>query len=467
MNFIKYFLSLLFVACVVDAAKINVADFGAKGDGSMLCTQMIQRAIDAAAQDGSGEVRFPRGVYLTGAIFVKSGVELILDEGVILSAVRDDAAYPELQTRIAGIEMKWPAAVVNVYRENKVKISGSGVIDGQGDFWWNKFWGKDRKGGMVKDYSKRGLRWAADYDCKRVRALAIYDSKDVEVSGVTINRSGFWSLSMTYCERVTIRGVTIRANIGGIGPSSDGIDIDSSKTVLVEGCDIDCNDDNICLKSGRDADGLRVNRPTEDVVVRDCITRAGHGMIVLGSETSGGLRNVEAYRLKAYGTKYGIRFKSARIRGGVVENIRLHDIEMKDVPNPIHLELNWYPAYSYPTLPKDVDPAAIPSHWKTLMTRVEPAERGIPLFRDIEISNVKVLGAERAFFVNAFSEKPMAKVLFKNVEIQAQKAGSIANAKDWTFDNVRIVSAGGEAVALENCSAVEPPPVLKAVKPTP
>lgn len=455
------FLGLLIAVSSALGAAFDVTAFGAKGDGATLCTAAIQRAIDAAAQEGKSRVVFPKGTYLSGALFVKSGVELVVDEGVTLSAVRDDSAYPEIETRIAGIEMKWPAALVNVYRASDVKISGLGVIDGQGDFWWEKFWGKDRRSGMLGDYAKRGLRWAVDYDCKRVRAVALYDSKNVDVKGVTINRSGFWSLSITYCENVRVADVVIRANIGGVGPSSDGIDIDSSRWIVVERCDIDCNDDNICLKAGRDAEGLRVNRPTEGIIIRDCVTRSGHGMLAIGSETSGGIRNVDVSGLRAVGTRAGIRFKSAKIRGGVVENIRISDVEMQDVPSPLRMELNWNPGYSYPTLPPEIDPSAIPAHWKALMERVEPAERGIPLFRNIEITNVKGVGADRAIQMTAFKEKPASGFVFRNVSIKAQRAGAISNASDWRFENVRFDTDDGEPVALQNCKDVAVPTVVK------
>jgi polygalacturonase len=445
------------LSCLAFSATFNVADFGAKNDAKTVNTQAIQTAIDAAEKAGGGQVVFPQGCYLTGALFVKSGVDLHLDEGVTLSAVRDDAAYPEIQTRIAGIEMPWPAAVINIYKQKNAKITGPGIVDGQGDFWWKKFYGTDYRGGLAADYAKRGLRWAVDYDCKRVRAVALYDSSSVEVSGITINRSGFWTLCVTYCENVTIDGVIVRANIGGIGPSSDGIDIDSSRGVLVQNCDIDCNDDNICLKAGRDADGLRVNRPTENVVIRNCVTRAGHGVFVIGSETSGGIRNVEVSDIRAYGTRYGIRFKSARIRGGVVENIRIRNIHMEKVPNPIHIELNWYPAYSYPTLPKGIDPATIPAHWKTLMQRVEPAERGIPLFRNIEISGIRAEQADTAIQVNAFDEKPISGVKLKDILIEARKPGFIRNASDWELSDVTVATPDAAPVKLEKCRAVTAP----------
>jgi polygalacturonase len=453
-------------ACSLPARALSVADFGARADGVMTNTAAIQQAIDAAARAGGGEVTCQPGTYLTGAIFLKSNVRLRLDEGVVLCAIPDDSLYPEQPTRIAGIEMPWPAALVNIYQQTNVAITGKGVIDGNGQFWWRKFWGDDRKGGMLKDYTARGLRWAVDYDCKRVRALAVFDSQDVEIRDVTIKRSGFWSLTLTYCERVTVDGVVIRANTGGFGPSSDGIDIDSSRHVLVQNCDVDSNDDNICLKAGRDWDGLRVNRPTENIVIRNCISRAGHGLFTIGSETSGGIRNVTVTGLKAYGTGNGIRFKSARVRGGIVENIFVRDITMESVANPLHFELNWYPSYSYPTLPAGVNPNTMPPHWATLTRRVEPPARGIPEFRNIVISNLTATGAEQAIYANAYPEKPMRDVRLDNVRIEAEKPGRIANAADWTMNDVVIATPGGVNVKITNSTNVPQPRAvqLKASK---
>lgn len=448
------------IVCTLKAAEYSVYVHGAKGDGQTVSTQAIQSTIDAAAADGGGTVVFPTGIYLSGSLFLKSGVELRLDEGVTLSAVRADSAYPDIRTRVAGIEMDWPAALINVYGQSGVQITGPGTIDGQGDFWWRKYWGEDRKGGLLADYTARGLRWAADYDCKRVRGIAIYDSKDVVVDGVTILRPGFWSLVATYSEGITVRNVVIRANEGGMGPSTDGIDIDSSRNVLIENCDIDCNDDNICLKAGRDADGLRVNRPTENVVIRDCITRAGHGMFVIGSETSGGIRNVEVSNLHGIGTRYGIRFKSARNRGGVVENIKISGIRMEGVPKPLHFELNWNPSYSYPTLPSGSDAESVPAHWKVMMQRVEPAAKGIPVFRKIQIKDLVATGAEMAIYVNAYKEKPLSELTLEDVFIQASKAGGVRSGSLWTLKNVRFLLEGNsDRVPYDSCYDVPQPKI--------
>jgi polygalacturonase len=447
----------------------SVADHGAVGDGKTLNTESIQQTIDAAAAAGGGRVTFPAGTYLTGALFVKSNVDLHLGEGVRIQAIQDDAHFPDIQTRIAGVEMPWPAALVNVYGEQNVKISGKGTIDGNGKYWWDKFWGDPvRTGGMYVDYDKRGLRWAVDYDCKRVRALAIYEAREVKLEQFTIERSGFWAVSLTYSDQVHVDGIVIRNNIGGFGPSSDGINADSSRNILVENCDIDCNDDNLCLKAGKDADGLRVNRPTERVVYRNCITRSGHGLFTLGSETSGGIHDVEVYGLKAVGTDTGIRFKSAKVRGGVIRDIWFHDIEMTDVARPFHFELNWYPSYSYPTIPAEIPESEYKPHWRTMTIPVEPPERGIPDFRNMTLSNISVKGGGSAIYVNAYPEKPMQGMRWENITIEAKEAGKMTCAKDWVMTNVTLLTPGGGNVEQDRCENVQLPRSLavgEAAKP--
>lgn len=454
--------------CVIPNLTLNTADFGAVGDGKTLNTEAIQKAIDAAAAAGGGRITFKPGIYVTGALFIKTNVDFHVPEGVTIQAIQDDAYFPDVVSRIAGVTMEWPAALVNVYREQNVRISGKGTIDGNGKYWWDKFWGDPpRSGGMYQDYTDRGLRWAVDYDCKRVRALVVYESEEVVIKDVDLYRSGFWTISLTYSDQVHVDGVTIRNNFDGhFGPSSDGINTDSGRNILVENCDIDCNDDNLCLKAGKDADGLRINRPTERVVYRNCITRAGHGLFTLGSETSGGMHDIEVYGLKALGTNTGIRFKSAKIRGGVMRDIYIHDIEMEGVDSPFKFELNWYPSYSYPTIPESIPESEYKEHWRTMTIKVEPPERGIPEFRNITFANIAVRNAGTGIYVNAYPEKPMRNMLWKNITIEADKPGEITCAKDWVMENVTLLIPSNDAIKLNQVENIELPVMYKIEAPS-
>lgn len=442
--------------------EFSVGDYGAVGDGKTLATEAIQKTIDAAAEAGGGKVTFPPGTYLSGALFVKSNVDLHIGDGVVIQAIQDNSYYPRRWTRIAGVEMEWPAALINVYNERNVRITGNGVIDGNGKYWWDKFWGDPRySGGMWIEYKNKGIRWAVDYDCERVRPVVVWKSEDVLLKDFTVKRAGFWTISLTYSTRVHVDGLVVRNNIGGFGPSSDGVNTDSSKDILVENCDIDCNDDNLCIKAGKDADGLRVNRPAENIVYRNCITRAGHGLITLGSETSGGMRNIEVYGLKAIGTNIGIRFKSAKVRGGVVENIWFHDIEMQNVANPFHFELNWYPEYSYCNIPENIPEDEIRDRWKVLSQRVTPEEKGIPEFKNIKLSEINVEGAERAFYANAYPEKPIHHINWENVSVEAEESGVLNYASDWFMTNVIIKTGTGNPVELNECNNIQQPELMK------
>lgn len=429
--------------------------YGALPDGMTLCTTFIQQAIDEAASAGGGCVAFAAGVYLTGALFLKSNVELRLDEGVELRGVVSEDDYPELWSRIAGVEMNWHSGLINVCGQQHVSITGKGTINGQGNYWWDKYWS------MRKAYTEQGLRWAVDYDCKRPRNVLVTNSSHVLIQGVTLVRSPFWNVHVCYSEQVTIDGLTIYDNQG---PSTDGIDIDSCSHVLVENCRIDCNDDNLCIKSGRDADGLRVNRPAEHIVIRNCVTGAGAG-ITLGSETSGGIHDVEIYNIKAVGTDNGLRFKSARTRGGLIENIRVHDLEMIDVPHPFSFQLNWNPSYSYCEMPEGWH-NEIPAHWRVLAEPVVPQERGIPEFRNVTIENVTVTNnltqtegkrLSEAFQVEGLPEKPISDIRWRNISIEADSAGAIAHAKNWTMSQVTVRTPSDKPLQMDHCQRVEQP----------
>lgn len=435
-----------------------VKNFGAVNDGRTISTAAIQRAMDDCSGRGGGTVTFEPGTYLTGALFVPSHVHLRIDEGVTLLGTQDESAYPRRPTRVAGIEMEWPVALINVYGQEDVKISGAGTIDGNGEVWWKKYWTMRRT-----DYEPRGLRWASDYDAERVRLLVVWKSSDVTVQGLHLRRAGFWTVQLCYSDRVTVDGITIRDNGG---PSTDGVDIDSSSHVLVQNCDIDNNDDCICLKSGRDFDGQRVNRPAEYVVIRDNVTRKGGGIVSFGSETSGGIRHIVAVHNTGIGTSEGLRFKSARTRGGYIEDVLILDTKMVNVPLPFTFTLNWNPSFSYATLPKDSSNLPpnlkkIPAYWLVMNTPVEPPERGFANFHDITIANVTATGARRLMTASGLAEKPLTDIHWENITAQGEQAGAIEYARNWTMKNVKFITPTGEAVKATHSEAVAVPDVAK------
>jgi polygalacturonase len=447
---------LALCAATAGAKTYNAADYGAKGDSTTLNTKAIQAAIDAAARDG-GTVVLKPGIYLSGSLFVKTGVTLQVDKGVTILGSQKLEDYPVMPTRIAGIEMRWPAALINVYEQKDAAITGEGSIDGDGKIFWDSYWS------LRKTYEPRGLRWASDYDAQRPRLIQVFNSSQVKIGGgLLLRRSGFWTLHICYSTDITVDGVIIRNNEGGRGPSTDGIDIDSSKRILVQHADIAVNDDALCLKAGRDSDGQRVNRSTEDVVIRDSIVRDGAAGVTFGSETAGGFRNIEAYNITVLDqVPVGILFKSAHTRGGFGENLRLHDFTMKGTPVVLRITMNWNPSYSYAEIPKEIK--EYPPYWKVLATPV-PREKGIAHFHDVRIWNIKATGATTAFEVDGYKEVPLDRFSLENLDIEARHGGHIYDAKGWQFANTKLTLT--EPVALEDATSVRGlPPASSVVKP--
>jgi polygalacturonase len=440
-----------------------VNDFGAKGDSVTLDTAAIQRAIDKAAPKHR-IVSFKPGTYLTGAIFLKSGVTLDVPDGVTLTGSQHIEDYPEHATRIAGIEMTWPTALINIRDAHDVTLTGHGTIDGNGAVWWKAY------NDLRAQYTPKGLRWASDYDAKRVRLTLIQNSYNVHFGGgITLKRSGFWTVQVLYSHDVAIDGVTIRNNEGGRGPSTDGIDIDSSRAIDVSHADIDVNDDALCLKSGRDADGLRVNRPTEDIKIHDSIIRRGAAAITFGSETSGGFHNIEVWNLTVpaganNSVGNGVLFKSAHTRGGMATDIRIHDLTLENVATPISMTMNWNPSYSYATLPAGTDTKTMPPYWVPLTTQV-PEAQGLPHFSGVHIWNIKATGAKKAFSVAAYPNATLDNFKFDHLDIEAASAGSIADAKDWSFADDKLTIADGSVVRVTDSTNVTGLPVATTAAP--
>lgn len=432
------------------AARVfRVADYGAVSDGETVNSSFIQKAIDDCAAKGGGIVTFAAGTYVTGSIFLKSNVHLRIDEGVTILGSQDFADYPEIDTRIAGIEMKWPAALINVIDASNAAVTGKGVVNARGKFCWDKYWA------MRKEYDAKGLRWIVDYDAKRVRTLLVQNSADVTLRSLTFKNAGFWTVQLLYSHHLTVDGLIIRNNEDGSGPSTDGIDVDSSSWVLIENCDIDCNDDNFCLKAGRDWDGLRVNRPTEYIVIRKCLARRGAGLVTLGSETSGSIRHVWATDLTARHTDNGFRIKSATTRGGTLEDIYFVNSTLDSVKNVFQFNLNWYPAYSYSELPKGYHYDSLPPHWKAMLQKVTPAEKGIAQVKDMFIQNIKATHSQNVFGASGLEQSYLTRFVFTNVKVSAAAIGTMEFTKDWKFNNFIF--------DMEKPKPVQPQPVSKEV----
>jgi len=404
-------------------------DFGAKSDTTFISTKAIQSAIDKCASVGGGVVRFLPGIYVTGSLFIKSNVELRVDDKVLILGSQNFDDYPEMQTRIAGIETSWPAALINMFGVKNAALTGKGTVNARGKFCWDKYWN------MRKEYDKKGLRWVVDYDAKRVRTVLVQNSSQITIKDLTFKNAGFWTIQLLYSSYLTVNGVVIKNNEDGSGPSTDGIDVDSSTWSLIENCDIDCNDDNFCLKAGRDWDGLRVNKPTEYVVIRKCIARRGAGLVTLGSETSGSIRHIYCTDLFAKHTDNGLRIKSATTRGGTVEDVYFVNSILDSVRNAYQFNLNWYPAYSYSELPKGYNIDSVPQHWRALVQKVTPPEKGIPYAKNFYISNVKITNAQKVFEVSGLENSLIENFIFTNSSVTAAILGEMVFTKNWTYKN--------------------------------
>lgn len=414
-------------------ATINVLDFNAVPDATTLSTQALQRAIDSASAGDT--VLIPAGRFLTGSLFLKSNLTLELAENAVLLGSTRLEDYSRIETRVAGINMVWPAAILNINHCHNVTLCGSGTLDGQGAVWWHKFWGDDENGGMLADYSQRGLRWVVDYDCERPRNLVVYQSESVQLDGFTSRESGFWNLHICYSNQVSLHNLNVQ---NSAGPSTDGIDIDSSQQVRVEGCTVSCNDDNICVKAGRGAEAQRLARTARDVTIRHCTLLRGSG-ITLGSETSGGIEDITIEHNHFSGTGVGFRIKSARNRGGWIKNIIVRHMTLEDVCYPFMLQLNWFPQYSYSDQSADSER---PPHWQKLTEGVE-GEAGLTRVENIAISHIsgrltQPAAFSRAFFIEGTAERPIEGLHFSDVTLQAQEFGKIAGVNKLGFDRVTV-----------------------------
>lgn len=414
-------------------AELTILDFGADPTAATLSTAALQQAIDRAASGDT--VLVPAGRFLTGSLFLKSDITLWLAEGAVLLGSQQPADYKEIWTRVAGIDMAWPAGIININSCRRVTVAGPGAIDGQGEGWWRRFWGEDEQGGMLADYSARDLRWAVDYDCQRPRNLVVYQSEGIALRDFTSRESGFWNIHLCYSREIVLERVNVS---NSAGPSTDGIDIDSCEQVTVERCIVSCNDDNICVKAGRGLAAQQQAKTARDIVIRHCELHKGSG-ITLGSETSGGIERVTIEHNRFTGTGVGFRIKSARNRGGWIKDIVVRHLTMTDVRFPFLMQLNWFPQYSYATQDGQAD---YPAHWQAIRAGVE-GEAGLTKVRDISLTQITATLSDddifsRAFFIEGCEERPIENMRFSEIALEAREFGKISGIENLQFSNVSL-----------------------------
>lgn len=414
---------------------ISILAYGADPTAQRLATSAIQQAIKSAQQNDV--IVIPQGRFLTGALFLKSGVSLRLDAGAQLVGSQDLADYPLINTRVAGIDMRWPAGIINIIDCENVSITGTGTIDGQGAIWWQRYWGDDERSGMVGDYSARGLRWVVDYDCQRPRNILVFESQSILLRDFTSRESGFWNMHLCYSRHIAVEGVQIS---NSAGPSTDGIDVDSCEQVRIERCIVSCNDDNICIKSGRGREAAQKARAARDIVIRGCTLNKGSG-ITLGSETSGGIERVLIEDNAFNGTGVGFRIKSARNRGGFIRDITVQNLRLTDVRFPVLIQLNWFPQYSYGDQSNLSDK---PAHWRKLAEGVE-GEAGLTAVSGLTIKNMTARRSDskcfsRAFFIEGYPERPVVGLTLEGILIDASEFGKISGVDGLRFKDVQVTA---------------------------
>jgi exo-poly-alpha-galacturonosidase len=391
------------ITSVVHGAKLPapkqylITQFGAIGDSTTINTKAIQDCIDKCSSDGGGIVIIPKGVFISGAIFLKNKVNLLVERGGKLKGSINPDDYPKINTRWEGEERLWTAALINAETLKNISITGEGIIDGSGDLWRIK---KEKMG--------------------RPRLIGIQNCNNVVIKGLHLHNQASWGLFILYSTNVEIKGLNITADHDI--PSSDGIDIDSSSKIHISETFIDVNDDCISIKSGKDQDGLRVNRPSENILIEKCHFAYGHGGVAMGSETSGGIKNVEIRDCIIDSQNWApIRFKSQPSRGGVVEKITYRNITLNNTKKAFEFNMEW----------RMVDP--------------KPAAEKLPIVRNIKIINVSGT-ADTVGDMNGLKDSPITGVKFINCNITAKKGFTLRYVNNIDLSGLTITGVIGEAI---------------------
>jgi len=465
---------------------LGVTNFGAIGDGATDCTEAFAKAIAALAEKGGGQLVVPPGMWLTGPIKLRSNINLHLERGALIQFSRDCKLYPLTVIDLKGEKEVDSISPISGQNLVNVAITGEGILDGGGDAWrplkktkladgdWKAL---AKSGGVL---NKKGDTWWPSSEAmageKTVEALRTNGSISVEsyepyhqflrpkmlrligckkvlLEGVTFQNPPNWTMNPVLCEDVSILDVMVH-NLP-TAQNSDALDLESCRRAVIRGCIFDTGDDGICIKSGKDAAGRRIGVPTEDVLVEDCTVYHAHGGFTIGSEMSGGVRNVRVNNCTFIGTDVGLRFKSTRGRGGVVEKIYISNVRMSDIPGDA-INFNLYYANKSPLEETNKTAGATETNKvaeasdaadnnadttdvaETILTNLPPVTEETPQFRDIHIENLICRGARSAIVLQGLPEMPLRDITLKNVSITSQKGVSVTDAQNISFNQVRV-----------------------------
>jgi polygalacturonase len=440
---------------------VNIADFGAVNGGTTLCTKAFADAIDAISKKGGGKVIIPPGIWLTGPIILKSNIELHAQRGALIKFSPNKDLYPIIETSFEGLNT-W-RCISPIYGKNleNVAFTGNGVYDGSGEVW--RMVKKDKltesqwknliaSGGVLNDKKtswypseqyvkgnqnadqnvrfdlKTKEQFEEIRDFLRPVMVSIQNSKRVLFDGPVFQNSPAWNIHPLMVEDLIIRNTTVRNP--WYSQNGDGLDVESCKNVLVENSSFDVGDDAICIKSGKDKDGRDRGVPCENIIIRNNIVYHGHGGVTVGSEMSGGVKNMHVSNCTFMGTDVGLRFKSNRGRGGVVENIFIKDIYMINIPSQaISFDLYYGGKSIAEKLAEGVDDKNTPA---------VPVDEKTPQFKNIIIKNVFIDGAKQAVFLQGLPEMNLQNIEISNLTGKADKGFSIIDANGIKLQNINL-----------------------------